>query len=95
MPKGYWIVHVDVTDPERYKEYLRLDNLVFQQFKARPLVRGGRHLAPEGPARSRHVVLEFDSFDQAVECYNSPGYREAVRHRLAASGSEIVIVEGV
>jgi uncharacterized protein (DUF1330 family) len=95
VPKGYWIVQVDVTDPERYKEYLRLDAEVFKEFRATPLVRGGRALAPEGPARSRQVVLEFESFDKAVECYNSPGYQEAVKHRLAASESSIVIVEGV
>jgi len=95
MPKGYWIVHVSVNDPERYKEYLRLDNLVFEEFDCRPLVRGGQYLAPEGDAKSRHVILEFESFDKAVDCYNSPGYQEAVKHRLAASDSEIVIVEGI
>ena len=94
MPKGYWIVHVDVTDEERYKEYLRLDAPVLEEFAVTPIVRGGRYLAPEGPAKSRHVVLEFESFDKAVECYHSPGYQEAVKHRLAASESEIVIVEG-
>lgn len=95
MPKGYWIVHVDVSDEQRYKEYVRLDSLVFEEFDCKPLVRGGRHFGPEGPVRSRHVVLEFESFDKAMECYRSPGYQEAVKHRLAASDSEIVIVEGV
>lgn len=95
MAKGYWIVHVTVTDPERYKEYLRLDAEVFKQFKAKPLVRGGQHEAPEGPAKSRHVVFEFESYAAALEAYHSPGYQEALQHRLAASDSEIVIVEGV
>ena len=22
MPKGYWIVRVDIADPEKYKEYI-------------------------------------------------------------------------
>ena len=95
MPKGYWVLHVDVNDEDRYKEYLRLDGLVFEEFEMTPVVRGGRFIAPEGDAKSRHVVLEFESFEKAVECYNSPGYQEAVKHRLAASDSEIVIVEGV
>ena len=80
---------------KKYKEYLRLDGLVFEEFDMNPIVRGGRFLAPEGPAKSRHVVLEFESFDKAVECYKSPGYQEAVKHRLAASDNEIIIVEGV
>lgn len=95
MAKGYWIVHVDVNDAERYKEYVRLDNLVFEEFDCNVLARGGRHIGPESDVRSRHVILEFESFDKALECYNSPGYQEAVKHRLAASDSEIVIVEGV
>ena len=95
MAKGYWIVHVDVTDAEKYAEYIRLDNEVFKAFDCRPLVRGGKSVAPEGELKSRHVILEFESFDKAMECYNSPGYQEAVKLRLAASDSEIVIVEGV
>ncbi len=94
MAKGYWIVHVDVEDKERYAQYLRLDAKVFEEFKATPIIRGGRNYAPEGPARSRHVVLEFESYALALECYNSPGYQEALLHRQAASKSEIVIVEG-
>ena len=23
MPKGYWIAHVDVTDPEAYQKYIK------------------------------------------------------------------------
>ena len=95
MPKGYWIVHVTVTDPDRYARYLAEDAKAFAKFSAKPLVRGGRHEAPEGDAHSRHVILEFDSYDTALECYRSPEYQRAVKHRLAASESEIVIVEGV
>ena len=95
MAKGYWIVHVDVTDPETYAEYVRLDNEVFKKFDCKPLVRGGKHLAPEGEAKSRHVILEFENFEKALKCYNSTEYQEAVKLRLAASDSEIVIVEGV
>lgn len=94
MAKGYWIVHVTVTDPDRYAEYLRLDAEVFKQFDAKPLVRGGQFEAPEGPAKQRHVVFEFDSYEKALQAYNSPGYQEALKHRLAASESEIIIIEG-
>lgn len=94
MAKGYWIVHVTVNDPDVYAEYLRLDAEVFKKFKAKPLVRGGQFQSPEGSAKQRHVVFEFDSYEAALEAYNSPGYQEALKHRLAASESEIIIVEG-
>lgn len=95
MPKGYWIVHVDVTDPDNYPQYVALDTPVLEQYGATFHVRGGRCEGPEGPVRSRHVVVEFDSYDRAVECYRSEGYQEAAKLRQAYSDSEIVIVEGV
>jgi uncharacterized protein (DUF1330 family) len=95
MPKGYWIVHVDVTDPERYAQYLAEDAKAFAKYDAKPVVRGGRYEAPEDKTHSRHVILEFESFDKARECYHSPEYQRAVAHRLAASESYIVLVEGV
>ena len=94
MAKGYWIVHVTVTDADNYPQYVAADTPVLESFGARFLVRGGRSEAPEGPARERHVVVEFDSYDQALACYNSPGYQAAAKLRQAYSQSEIVIVEG-
>jgi uncharacterized protein (DUF1330 family) len=95
MPKGYWIVHVDVTDAENYPKYLAQDALAFEKYDAKFHVRGGKCEGPEGPVRSRHVVIEFESFDRAMECYNSPEYQKAVTLRQAYSDSEIVICEGV
>ena len=94
MAKGYWIVHVTVTDPDNYPQYVAADTPVLESFGARFLVRGGRSEGPEGPVRDRHVVVEFDSYEQALACYNSPGYQAAAKLRQAYSDSEIVIVEG-
>ncbi len=95
MPKGYWIVHVDVTDADNYPKYLAQDALAFEKYDAKFHVRGGKCEGPEGPIRSRHVVIEFDSYERAMECYNSPEYQAAVKLRQAYSNSEIVIAEGV
>jgi len=94
MPKGYWIVHVDVTDAANYPQYVKLDTPVLEAHGGRFLVRGGQCEGPEGTVRSRHVVVEFDSYERALECYRSEGYQEAARLRQAYSDSEIVIVEG-
>lgn len=95
MPKGYWIIHVDVTDADNYPKYLEQDALAFAKYEAKFHVRGGRCEGPEGPIRSRHVVIEFESFERAMECYNSPEYQKAVTLRQAYSESDVVIVEGV
>ncbi|MGF1476651.1 MAG: DUF1330 domain-containing protein [Geminicoccaceae bacterium] len=94
MAKGYWIVHVDVTDPDNYPRYIEADALAFEKYDARFLVRGGRFEGPEGPVRSRHVIIEFDSYKQALACYNSPEYQAAAKLRQAYAESEVVIVEG-
>lgn len=94
MAKGYWLVHITVTDAENYPRYLAADKIAFDKYGARFLVRGGRHEAPEGQARERHVVIEFDSYAQALACYHSQEYQAAARLRQASAQSELVIVEG-
>src|SRR6185437_513276 len=76
--KGYWIVHIDVTDPEGYKPYQAAASAAFGVFGARYLVRGGRCEVTEGRARSRCVVVEFPSYDAARACYRSAEYRAAI-----------------
>ena len=93
--KGYWIAMVDINDPEVYSQYVAANAVAFEKYGARFLVRGGRHDDPEGPTGQRHVVIEFESYEQALACYNSPEYQEALKHRLAASTAHFSIVEGV
>lgn len=94
MPKGYWIARVDVTNAEDYPDYLTAAKPVYEKYGARPIVRGGACEGVEGTARSRNVVLEFDSYEIAKECYNSPEYQAAAKIRQANSVGEILIVEG-
>lgn len=94
MKKGYWIAHVTVKDPEAYQEYVRLDTPVVEQFGGVFKVRGGQSTAPEGAMLERHVVVEFPSYEVALECYNSADYQRAAEIRRATSDSQIVIVEG-
>ena len=64
------------------------------KYGARFLVRGGQAEHVEGGARARHVVLEFDSYEQALACYRSPEYQAAMKLRLPVSIGDIVVVEG-
>jgi uncharacterized protein (DUF1330 family) len=94
MAKAYWIARVDVNDPEAYKAYITGAAPAFAEYGARFLVRGGRTFAAEGQARGRNVVIEFPSYQAALDCYNSPVYQAARAHRLPVSTAEVVIVEG-
>ena len=94
MAKGYWIVRVDITDQEQYKAYMAANVGPFKKHGARFLARAGRLENPEGTARSRNAVIEFPSYEAALECWKSPEYQEAIKLRQSVSTLDLVIIEG-
>lgn len=94
MAKGYWIAHVTVKDPEKYKGYVAANAVAFKKYGARFIIRGGNYETKKGLERQRHVVIEFDSFEAAKACYDSPEYKVAAAIRDAAADVDVVIVEG-
>ena len=94
MAKGYWIGRLDINDPEQYKLYVAANALPLQNYGARFLVRGGQFENPEGNSRTRNVVLEFPSYQAAVDCWHSPEYQAAIKLREHVSTNDLVIIEG-
>jgi uncharacterized protein (DUF1330 family) len=94
MPKGYWIVRIDVTDPEAYKAYAAANAESFRKFGAHFLVRGGPYETVEGVSRARNVVIEFRDYATALACYRSPEYSAAKALRLPAATADIIVIEG-
>ena len=92
---AYWIAHVIVTEPDAYKNYAEAAPEAFKKYNARILARGGHCEQLEGNGRPRNVVIEFESVEDAVACYNSPEYQSARKHRENAGIADLVIVEGV
>jgi uncharacterized protein (DUF1330 family) len=92
--KGYWIGHVDISDPEGYKAYMAADMGPFGKFGGRFLVRGGTREVVEGKVRARTVVLEFPSYQAARDCYRSPDYQAAAALRKGKAEADLIIVEG-
>lgn len=94
--KAYWIAHVDVTDPQQYQQYTQRAPAAFTAYGGRFLARGGRSEALEGRTTpQRSVVIEFDSYEQALACYRSEAYQEAYQYRQGVAKAEVIIVEGV
>ncbi len=94
MSKGYWIARIDVADMDRYQAYIATNGPPVAAFGGRYLVRGGTSHNPEGTMRSRNVVVEFPSYQAALDCYNSPGYQAAMAHRVPVSTADFLIIEG-
>ena len=66
----------------------------FKKYGARFLVRSGRFENPEGASRSRNVVLEFPTYEIALECWKSSEYQAAIKLRQPVSTFDLVIIEG-
>ena len=94
MPKGYWIVRVDVTDQEQFKKYAVANSDALKKYNARFLARAGQYTVPEGTTRARNTIVEFPSYQAALDCWNSSQYQTARKLRLSASAIDLVIVEG-
>ena len=70
------------------------DMVPLGKFGARFLVRGGRQEVAEGKQRSRCVVIEFPSYEAALECYRSPDYQAAAALRKGKAEFDLLIIEG-
>ncbi|MGP0089864.1 MAG: DUF1330 domain-containing protein [Xanthobacteraceae bacterium] len=92
--KGYWIAHVDVSDPEAYKAYVAANAVPFKKYGARFIIRAGAAQTVEGVSRARHVVLEFPSYESALACYHSPEYKHAKTLREGKAQADITVLEG-
>ena len=80
--------------PKRYKDYVETARPAFKEYGARFLVRGGPFDALEGTARSRNVVIEFDSVETAPCLLRLRAYQKAKAIRQRYADAEMVIVEG-
>jgi uncharacterized protein (DUF1330 family) len=94
MPKGYWMVQVEVTDPNAYDDYRAVVAAPLALYGGRFLVRAGAQIVKEGAARSRPVLVEFPSYQAAQDCYDSPEYQAVLTLRLKSAQADFVIAEG-
>ena len=93
--KGYWITLCHVTDTERYSKYIKLAGPAIEKFGGIFLARGGNQENLVGDSHERTVVVEFKSFEDAKDAYNSKEYKKALEYSSNSSERHLVIVEGL
>jgi len=95
MP-AYWVARSRIVDPVEYKKYTDRIPAIFTKYGGRVLARGGRFQIMEGPEKfHRFVVVEFDTFEEGVACFQSTEYEEAAAFRRNGAGEvETIVVEG-
>lgn len=94
MPKGYWVARVDVHDAESYKDYVAANGAAFAKFGGRFLVRGGTMETVAGGSRARNVVIEFPSYQVALDCWRSAEYQAAKAKQRGGAEMDTIVIEG-
>lgn len=92
---AYVIVQVEVTDWERFKEYLQETPQTIVHFGGKYLVRGGEKVTLEGEKHTKRVVvIEFPSMDSVKAWYASEDYQRIKSLREGAAVGSLVAVQG-
>ena len=96
MAKGYWVsVYRTISDPEKLAAYDKLAGPAVKAGGGRVLSRGHRVVAHDAGIAERTILVEFDSFEQAVAARESEAYQEALAALSDAVERDFRIIEGV
>ena len=96
MAKGYWIgFYHSVSDDKALGEYAKLAGPAIANNGGKFLARGMPSKVFEAGVQQRTVLIEFDSFEQAVAARESAAYREALVALSDGVERDFRIVEGI
>ncbi|MEU0265764.1 DUF1330 domain-containing protein [Nocardioides sp. NPDC006303] len=96
MPKGYWVsAYRTISDPEKLAAYNKLAPQAVKAGGGRVLSRGSRVVAHDAGIAERTVLIEFDSFEQAVAAHESAAYQEALAALADGVERDFRIIEGL
>ena len=93
---GYVIITAEVNDETMFREFVKRVPEAVVTHGGKYLVRGGKIQTILGDWEpSRVVVIEFDSFQDAVRFMNSPELEEIRDLREESADVNTIVVEGV
>ena len=96
MTKSYLVVcYQKILNPDKLRTYAQLAPKAMLPRGAKILARDGQVRAFEDGLAERTVIVEFPSFDEAVEAYNSKEYQAAVTALGDGAIRDVRIVEGI
>ena len=91
----YLLIEIEVTDPERYSEYVASVFEVVSKHGGRYLVRGGQVTPVAGGWNpERVIVIEFESIERLRGCFSSPEYLDLSPLRDQSTESRAIILDG-
>ena len=92
---GYWIVRTtEIRDQDAIEQYRELWSDIGNRYNAKILASRGKHKTVESEDKPRNLIVEFPTYQDALDCYNDSHYAVAIEHVKKACDRELVIVEG-
>ena len=93
---GYFIIQINVTNTENYKEYIEKVTPIVKKFGGEYIVRGGKSDNVEGNwPFQRTEVLKFPTYDMVKKWHNSDEYKPIRKIREDNSECNAIIIEGL
>ena len=94
--KAYQIAtYKDLQNSENIKRYAEKATPVIKKYNGKILARGGKIETIEGDRSPRTVLIEFITMEEALQCYHSKEYQEAMKIGKGEFNRHIQIVEGI
>ncbi len=91
----YWIVRAsEVTDQEAQRSYGEAWAPLAEHYGAKVIAGPGRIATKEGSPVARAFIFRFESYEQALACYEDAAYQAAAVFGKQASPRDLVILEG-
>ena len=96
MPKGYFVsAHRSEADPEKRAAYLKLAGPAIQKYNGKILASTNKIKVFEDGKVEQTVLIEFESFEKAVECIDSKEYQDALLALDGGANRDCRVFEGI
>jgi uncharacterized protein (DUF1330 family) len=95
MPKGYWVVTANISDPDGFTPYRETAGAIIANHGGHAIIRGDVTELVEGQSHGRSFIVEFPSYQAAKDSYASPEYQAAIELRKDAARFDLVIAVGL
>jgi uncharacterized protein (DUF1330 family) len=84
-----------MRDTAEFKKYMDGVPPTLEGHPIKPLALYGAIETLEGPRIEGAVIAEFPTMEAARTWYNSPAYKEVVKHRFKAATYRVFLTEGL
>jgi len=97
MKKGYWVVaYRAISNESAVRAYAALAGPAINSLGGRLLTGSASRVQTDEPGlEQRAVLVEFESYDIALEAYESEAYGKALQALGSGAERDVRIVEGV